>query len=135
MRLTQGTFSFLPDLSDAQIRAQVDYCLDKGWAVSVEYTTDPHPRNTYWEMYGQPLFDLRDAAGVMDVIESCRQTYPEAYVKVNAFDASHGWESLRLSFLVNRPANEPGFHLVRSEEKGRNLRYTTMSYAVTGARS
>ena len=55
MRLTQGTFSFLPDLSDAQIRAQVEYCLREGWAVSLEVTDDPHPRNTYWEMYGNPM--------------------------------------------------------------------------------
>ena len=33
MRLTQGTFSFLPDLTDAQIRAQIEYCLQNGWAV------------------------------------------------------------------------------------------------------
>ena len=65
MRITQGTFSFLPDLSDAQIRAQVEYCLQNGWAVSVEYTDDPHPRNTFWEMWGMPMFDLKDAAGVM----------------------------------------------------------------------
>ena len=63
MRITQGTFSFLPDLTPAQVRAQVQYCLDQGWAVSVEHTDDPHPRNTYWEMWGPPMFDLRDAAG------------------------------------------------------------------------
>ena len=44
MRLTQGAFSFLPDLSDEQIAKQVKYCLDNGWAVNVEYTDDPHPR-------------------------------------------------------------------------------------------
>ncbi len=54
MRLTQGTFSFLPDLTDAQIAAQIEYCLQQGWAMSVEYTDDPHPRNTYWEMFGMP---------------------------------------------------------------------------------
>ena len=27
MRITQGTFSFLPALSDAQITKQIDYCL------------------------------------------------------------------------------------------------------------
>jgi len=61
MRITQGTFSYLPELSDQQITAQVDYCLDKGWALAIEYTDDPHPRNTYWEMFGPPMFDLRDA--------------------------------------------------------------------------
>ena len=29
--------------------------------VSVEYTDDPHPRNIYWEMWGMPMFDLKDA--------------------------------------------------------------------------
>jgi len=129
MRLTQGTFSFLPDLTDEQIRAQVEYCLERGWAVSIEYTDDPHPRNTYWEMYGQPMFDLRDAAGVMDELAACRKAFPSCYVKLNAFDASHGWESLRLSFIVNRPEREPGFTLRREEGAGRNVRYTTHAYA------
>lgn len=129
MRLTQGTFSFLPELTDAQIRAQVEHCLKKGWAVSIEYTDDPHPRNSYWEMFGQPLFDLKDAAGAMAEIEACRKTFPSHYVKVNAFDSTHGWESLRLSFIVNRPPHEPGFELVRREAEGRTLRYTTRSYA------
>jgi ribulose-bisphosphate carboxylase small chain len=128
MRITQGTFSFLPDLTDEQVRGQIEYCLGKGWAVSVEYTDDPHPRNTYWEMYGQPLFDLKDAAGVMQEVQACRKTWPNHYIKVNAFDSTAGWESLRLSFLVNRPKTEPGFRLTRTEGPGRNLTYTTQAY-------
>src|SRR5687767_4684691 len=124
MRLTQGTFSFLPDLTDAQIGAQIEYCLRQGWAVSVEYTDDPHPRNTYWEMFGIPMFDLKDAAGVLREVLACRQTFPHHYVKVNAFDATRGIESLRLSFIVNRPQDEPGFVLTREEGAGRNVRYT-----------
>ena len=54
MRITQGTFSFLPDLTDEQIEAQIRYALRHGWAMSVEYTDDPHPRNAYWEMWGLP---------------------------------------------------------------------------------
>nr|MBP8139691.1 ribulose bisphosphate carboxylase small subunit [Burkholderiales bacterium] len=57
MRITQGTFSYLPDLTDAEIAAQIDYALGKGWSVSVEHTDDPHPRNVYWEMWGMPMFD------------------------------------------------------------------------------
>lgn len=129
MRLTQGAFSFLPDLTDAQINAQIEYCLRNGWAVSVEYTDDPHPRNTYWEMWGMPLFDLKDAAGVMAEVKTCRAAFPDHYIKVNAFDSSHGWEALRLSFIVNRPKQEPGFALVREEAAGRRVRYTTRSYA------
>jgi ribulose-bisphosphate carboxylase small chain len=130
MRLTQGTFSFLPDLTDTQIRAQIEYCLEQGWALSVEYTDDPHPRNTYWEMFGLPMFDLRDAAGVMTEVASARATFPDHYIKVNAFDSTHRVESLRLSFIVNRPRHEPGFALVREEAAGRSIRYTVRSYAV-----
>jgi ribulose-bisphosphate carboxylase small chain len=129
MRLTQGAFSFLPDLTDKQIRAQIEYCLNNGWAVSVEYTDDPHPRNTYWEMYGMPMFDLKDAAGVMAEVDACRKTFPNHYVKVNAFDSTKGWEALRLSFIVNRPKSEPGFRLERQEAAGRVQRYTTHAYA------
>lgn len=130
MRITQGTFSFLPDLTDAEITAQIEYALRNGWAVAVEHTDDPHPRNVYWEMWAMPMFDLKDAAGVMMEVKTCRKAFPSHYVKVNAFDNTQGWESTRLSFLVQRPANEPGFRVVRQEGEGRLVRYTVESYAV-----
>jgi ribulose-bisphosphate carboxylase small chain len=129
MRITQGTFSFLPDLTDSQIRAQIEYCLRQGWAVSLEFTDDPHPRNSLWEMWGLPMFDLKDAAGVMGEVDACRKAYPAHYIKLNAFDSSSGWEALRVSFIINRPTDEPGFMLERQEAAGRSLRYTTRAYA------
>ena len=133
MRITQGTFSFLPDLSDAQISKQIDNALDKGWAIGIEYTDDPHPRNTFWEMFGNPMFDIRDAVAILMEINSCRNTFPQHYIRVSAFDSTHGTESVVLSFIVNRPANEPGFRLIRTEEPGRTLRYSIESYAVQRA--
>src|SRR5579871_3285547 len=94
MRVTQGCFSFLPDLTDDQIRRQIQYCLDKGWAVNIEFTDDPHPRNTYWEMWGLPMFDLRDAAGIMKELADCRRVYGDRYIRISGFDSSHGWESV-----------------------------------------
>jgi ribulose-bisphosphate carboxylase small chain len=129
-RITQGQFSYLPDLSDAQITKQIEYALTKGYAVGIEYTDDPHPRNTYWEMYGNPMFDLKDPAGILSEINACRKTFPSHYVRVTAFDSTQGVESVRMSFIVNRPKDEPGFKLVRTEEGGRNIRYSTESYAV-----
>jgi ribulose-bisphosphate carboxylase small chain len=129
MRLGQGTFSFLPDLSDQQIAAQLDYCLGRGWAISIEFTDDPHPRNTYWEMWAAPMFDLKDAAAAMLEVNACRTAHPQKYVKVNGFGAERGWETVRLSFIVNRPDTEPGFRLERSESRGRAIRYTTHAYA------
>ena len=71
MKITQGQFSFLPDLTDAEISKQIEYALDNGWALAVEHTDDPHPRNTYWTMWGMPMFDLRDPAGVMLEVNAC----------------------------------------------------------------
>ena len=122
--LTQGQFSFLPPLTDAQIAAQVAYALGKGWAVNIEYTDDPHPRNTYWEMFGMPMFDLRDPAGVLAQLNECRRTFPEHYIRLTAFDSTRGWETPRMSFIVNRPNNEPVFRLTRQEAEGRAIRYT-----------
>ncbi|HSB23647.1 MAG TPA: ribulose bisphosphate carboxylase small subunit [Burkholderiaceae bacterium] len=132
-RLTQGQFSFLPDLTDSEIAAQIEYGLKKGYAWSVEYTDDPHPRNTYWEMFGMPMFDLRDAAGVMQELRECRKTFPHHYIRMMAFDSTRGVESIAMSFIVNRPAHEPGFGLVRQEAEGRRLRYTVHSYATDRA--
>lgn len=129
MRLTQGQFSFLPDLTDAEILLQVQYALDHGWAVAVEFTHDPHPRNTYWTMWGVPMFDIRDAKGVAMEITECRRANPDSYVRVLAFDSSEGFETVRMSYLVQRPAEEPGFELVRAEGPGRRIGYTLRSHA------
>ncbi|HSV71784.1 MAG TPA: ribulose bisphosphate carboxylase small subunit [Methylibium sp.] len=128
-RLTQGQFSFLPELSDAELTAQIEYGLAKGYAWSVEYTDDPHPRNTYWEMYGMPMFDLQDAAGVLMEVNACRKTFPNHYIRMMAFDSTRGVESIAMSFIVNRPADEPGFGVARQEVDGRSIRYTVHSYA------
>ena len=124
MRITQGCFSFLPDLNDEQIAAQIEYCLGKNWAIGVEYTRDPHPRNTYWDMWGNPMFDLKDAAGVMMEIRDCRKAHPEHYIRINAFDSTRGWETVRMSFIATRPKVEPHIEMTRTETGGRNVQYT-----------
>lgn len=124
MKITQGTFSFLPELTDDQITAQVEYCLNNEWAIGVEYTDDPHPRNFLWEMWGNPMFDLRDAAGVMMEVKACREAFPDHYIRLHAFDSTRGFETVRMSFIVNRPKVEPTFAYTRTEVAGRTVNAT-----------
>jgi ribulose-bisphosphate carboxylase small chain len=124
MRITQGCFSFLPDLTDDQIVAQIEYCLRNEWAIGLEYTDDPHPRNTYWEMWGNPMFDLKDAAGVMMELAQCRKAFGDAYIRVNAFDSTRGFETVRMSFIVNRPKVEPCLAMTRTDVRGRTQTYS-----------
>ena len=131
MRVTQGTFSFLPDLTDEQIEAQIHYALRNGWAISVEYTDDPHPRNAYWELWNLPLFDLTpDQADVaMHEVKACREHFPSHYVKVTAYDARYTRQTTALAFIVNRPPEEPGFRIERTDGPDRTMRYGLRRYA------
>ena len=129
MKVTQGQFSFLPELTDDEIKMQIEYALNNGWALAVEHTDDPHPRNYYWSMWGTPMFDLRDPAGVMLEVNACRKEHPNHYIKVLAFDSNKGFETIRMFFMVQRPEYEPGFELVRAEGPGRQTHYTLRSYA------
>jgi ribulose-bisphosphate carboxylase small chain len=129
MRITQGTFSCLPDLTDGEIAAEIQYAIGQGWTIAVEFTDDPHPRNNLWEMWGLPMFDIADAAGALQEVQACRQAYPDHYVRVSAYDASYGRQTTALSFIAGRPAHEPGFRLERQESADRSVRYTLHSYA------
>jgi ribulose-bisphosphate carboxylase small chain len=62
-------------------------------------------------------------------LQNCRKTFPNHYIRLMAFDSTRGVESIAMSFIVNRPKDEPGFRLERHEVAGRNIRYTTKSYA------
>lgn len=133
MRLTQGTFSFLPDFTDEEIKEQVQYCLDNEWPVSIEYTDDPHPRNFYWHMWKLPLFDIKDAQAVMQELNECRTANPDVYIRINGYDANYGRQTTAISFIVQRPKEEPGFMLEREEAADRAIRYTTRAYATDQA--
>jgi ribulose-bisphosphate carboxylase small chain len=124
MRITQGCFSFLPDLTDEQITAQIEYCLRNAWAIGIEFTDDAHPRNTYWEMWGNPMFDLKDAKGAMMELADCRKAHGDSYIRINAFDSTRGLETVTMSFIVNRPKVEPKLAMRRTDVGGRSQHYS-----------
>ena len=131
MQVTQGTFSYLPELTDEQIEAQLRYALRNGWAISVEHTDDPHPRNSLWEMWGPPHFDLpeRDLGIVLDEVREARAANPGAYVKVVALRPLA--RSPDDCALVHRrpPAVRAGLPRRAQEKADRQIRYTIHSYA------
>jgi ribulose-bisphosphate carboxylase small chain len=129
MRITQGTFSYLPDLTDEEIVAQAKYAIDHGWAALVEFTDDPHPRNAYWEMWGLPMFDLRSGQAVLEEVNRCREAYPDRYVRCTFYDPTFTRQTTALQFIVQRPAEEPGFRLDRQESHDRVQRYAFHPYA------
>ena len=65
----------------------------------------------------------------MHEVHACRDAYPDHYVRVNGYDASLGRQTTALSFIVNRPDQEPGFRLDRQEGSDRRIRYSLQAYA------
>ncbi len=131
MKITQGTFSYLEELTDEQLALQIRYAVTNGWALMVEHTDDPHPRNSLWEMWEQPRFDVdaEDVGLVLDEINACRAAFPARYIKLVAYDSTVGRQTTALAIIVNRPEHEPGFRLDRQENTDRTMKYTLHSYA------
>jgi ribulose-bisphosphate carboxylase small chain len=74
-------------------------------------------------MWGNPMFDLKDAKGIMMEIDACRKAHSNSYIRINAFDSTRGWETVRMSFIVNRPKVEPKLEMTRTDVRGRSQSY------------
>ena len=69
----------------------------------------------------------------MAEINACRATFPGYYIRVLAYDARLGRQTTALHFLVQRPADEPGFLLTRAEGQDRQQTYAVHSYSTSRA--
>ena len=76
MRLTQGTFSFLPDLTDEQISAQIEYCLQQRLGrVGRVHRRPASAQHLLGDVRACRCSTCRDAAGVMLEIDSVPQDH------------------------------------------------------------
>ncbi len=99
MRL--GTFSYLPQLSEAELAAQIDPLIAAGHVPAVEYTRAPAPGDHYWTMWKLPLFAAKTAGEVQTELASCRAAHPDCYVRLIAYDRRRQTQVVDL--LVHRP--------------------------------
>jgi ribulose bisphosphate carboxylase small subunit len=60
---------------------------------------------------------------VLREVRAAREAFPEAYIKVIAYDATRGRQTSALSFIVNRPTVEHGFKIERTDDRDRVQRY------------
>lgn len=101
------TLSYLPPLSDEQIRRQIQYILAQGYIAAVEFNEKSDPTEYYWTMWKLPLFKNPDVQDVLQEINECRSEYPDNYVRVVGFDNIKQCQVL--SFIVHKPGNNTGF--------------------------
>jgi len=116
------TFSFLPALSNDEITKQVDYIVRNGWTPCLEFSdaefayTDSantnrfsngasvcYYDNRYWSMWKLPMFGCTDGSQVLKEISGCTKAFPNAYIRLVAFDNVKQVQCA--GFLVHRPPN------------------------------
>merc|ERR1719183_3244843 len=78
------TLSYLPQLSNDEIRKQIDYMIRNAWTPCLEFTDDGdiylntrmgpgYYDNRYWSLYKLPMFGCTDSSDVIREIESCKK--------------------------------------------------------------
>ena len=113
------TFSFLPALTDGEITKQVDYIVRNGWTPCLEFSapetayiastncirmgeaTVNYYDNRYWSMWKLPMFGCTDGSQVLKEIQACTKAFPDAYIRLVAFDNVKQVQCA--GFLVHRP--------------------------------
>lgn len=96
------TFSYLPQLSAEEIRAQVQYVIAQGWNPAVEHVEPERSFNHYWYMWKLPMFGEQSVDHVLAELEACRREYPGHHVRMIGYD--NYAQSQGTAFVVFRGA-------------------------------
>ncbi|MBK5937398.1 MAG: ribulose bisphosphate carboxylase small subunit [Halorhodospira halophila] len=80
------TFSYLPEMSDADVRKQVQYIVDQGWNPAIEHTEPENAFDHYWYMWKLPMFGETDVDAILKEAEACHKEHPEHHVRLIGYD-------------------------------------------------
>jgi ribulose-bisphosphate carboxylase small chain len=120
------TLSFLPPLTNDQIAKQIDYITNAGNVPCIEFAekhqayvssencirmangvTSNYADNRYWTMFKLPMFGCTDSSQVLKEIENAKKSFPDAYIRIVAFD---NVRQVQVGgFLVHRPSTAKDF--------------------------
>ena len=80
------TFSYLPPLTDAEMRKQVEYIVAKGWNPAIEHSEPENAMSNYWYMWKLPMFGETDIDAIFAEIELCKKANPKNHVRLIGYD-------------------------------------------------
>ena len=81
-----GTFSYLPEMTPAQLHEQVEYIIERGWTPAIEHVEPARSADNYWYMWKLPMFGEKDVERVLGEIEECRAAWPRHLVRLIGYD-------------------------------------------------
>ena len=88
-----GTFSYLPPMTEAQIRKQVEWIVKHGWNPAIEHTEPQFAKSNYWYMWKLPMFGETDVDAILAELKACHEANPGHHVRLigyNNFTQSQG---------------------------------------------
>jgi len=80
------TFSYLPEMSDDNIKKQVEYIVSKGWNPAIEHTEPENAFDHYWYMWKLPMFGETNADTVIAEADACHKAHPNNHIRLVGFD-------------------------------------------------
>lgn len=80
------TFSYLPPMSQEQIRKQVAYIVSKGWNPAIEHSEPENASSHYWYMWKLPMFGETDVEKILAEAEACHEANPRHHVRLIGYD-------------------------------------------------
>ena len=80
------TFSYLPQLTTAEMRKQVEYIVNQGWNPAIEHTEPANTMSNYWYMWKLPMFGETDVDAIFAEIEQCKTANPGNHVRLVGYD-------------------------------------------------
>ncbi len=95
------TFSYLPAFTSEQVEKQIQYFLNNGCVISIEYSSQPGPALAFWDWWKLPLFNMRSVDEIMAEIEGCKANHSGSYIRITSYDNTR--QSQVMSFVVHRP--------------------------------
>merc|ERR1712115_111274 len=92
------TLSYLPPLTNEDIAKQITFMIKNHWTPCLEVSDDGdiyldtamgpnYYDNRSWSLYKLPMFGCTDPNEVIREIEACKREFPNAKVRVIAFDS------------------------------------------------
>jgi len=80
------TFSYLPPMSAAQIRKQVEFIVKQGWNPAIEHSEPEHSALDYWYMWKLPMFGETDVDRILAEADACHKAHPSHHVRLVGYD-------------------------------------------------
>ncbi|MCO5134233.1 MAG: ribulose bisphosphate carboxylase small subunit [Phyllobacteriaceae bacterium] len=81
-----GTFSYLPQLTEEELRKQVEYIVARGWNPGIEHTEPENASSNYWYMWKLPMFGETDIDAIFQEVEQCKKANPGNHVRLIGYD-------------------------------------------------